>query len=264
MIIPIIPLVLLKVKVNLEAVMLDVSEVLFHQMAVENLKEERVTVLFGYVNTSEDRAVVGTRGLAKEEQRDRLWPLIYQGSREELSTIRQIDFLQKNKILALAVDNIKSNTDDDPAYLPPEQLWAFQFRNQVIAGVRQGAVAGPFLFNLAINDIIRRTVDQCPADIVLAPPGCPLTDLEYAVDVVIFAESTAKLQHVVNFVSKFVAAYGLRLRPDKCKEMWISLRPQMRIGVDVQLVELVDEFCYPRCMLKNNGSYEKDIQQRNL
>ncbi|KAK6735310.1 hypothetical protein RB195_018482 [Necator americanus] len=69
---------------------------------------------------------------------------------------------------------------------------------EVVTGVRQGAVAGPFLFNFAIDDIMRRTVDQCPADIVLAPSGCLLTDLEYADDVVIFAESSTKLQHVVN------------------------------------------------------------------
>ncbi|KAK6735765.1 hypothetical protein RB195_018791 [Necator americanus] len=77
---------------------------------------------------------------------------------------------------------------------------------EVVTGVRQGAVAGPFLFNFAIDDIMRRTVDQCPADIVLAPSGCPLTDLEYADDVVIFAESSTKLQHVVNLVSKLAAA----------------------------------------------------------
>ncbi|KAK6742050.1 hypothetical protein RB195_009738 [Necator americanus] len=109
---------------------------------------------------------------------------------------------------------------------------------------------------------MRRTVDQCPADIVLAPLGCPLTDLEYADDVVIFAESSTKLQHVVNLVSKLTAAYGLRLRPDKCKQMWISSRPRTGIRVDGQPIELVDEFCYLGCMLKNNGSYERDVQQR--
>ncbi|KAK6749175.1 hypothetical protein RB195_001651 [Necator americanus] len=44
---------------------------------------------------------------------------------------------------------------------------------EVVTGARQRAVAGPFLFNFAIDDIMRRTVDQCPADIVLAPSGCP-------------------------------------------------------------------------------------------
>ncbi|KAK6728277.1 hypothetical protein RB195_005738 [Necator americanus] len=133
---------------------------------------------------------------------------------------------------------------------------------EVVTGVRQGAVAGPFLFNFAIDDIMRKTVDQCPADIVLAPSGCPLTDLKYADDVVIFAESSTKLQHVVNLVSKLAAAYGLRLRPDKCKQMWISSRPRTGIRPDEQPIELVDEFCYLGSMVKNNSGYEKDIQQR--
>ncbi|KAK6763581.1 hypothetical protein RB195_024053 [Necator americanus] len=108
---------------------------------------------------------------------------------------------------------------------------------------------------------MRRTVAQCSAAIVLALSGCPSTDLEYADDVVLFAESTTKLQHVINLVSKLTAAYGLRLRPDECKQIWFSLKPGTGIGVDRQ-PELVDEFCYLECMLKNNGSYEKDIQQR--
>ncbi|KAK6744228.1 hypothetical protein RB195_011123 [Necator americanus] len=133
---------------------------------------------------------------------------------------------------------------------------------EVVTGVRQGAVAGPFLFNFAIDDIMRKTVGQGPADIVLAPSGCPLTDLEYADDVVISAESSTKLQHVVNLVSKLAAAYRLRLRPDKCKQMWISSRPRAGIKVDIQPIELVDELCYPGCTLKKNGSYERDVQQR--
>ncbi|KAK6760288.1 hypothetical protein RB195_021678 [Necator americanus] len=95
----------------------------------------------------------------------------------------------------------------------------------------------------------------------LAPSGCELKDLEYADDVVIFAESSTKLQHVVNLVSKPAAAYGLRLHPDKCKQIWISSRPQTGIKVDGQPIELVAKFCYLGCTLKNNGSYEIDIQQ---
>ncbi|KAK6750304.1 hypothetical protein RB195_002340 [Necator americanus] len=134
--------------------------------------------------------------------------------------------------------------------------------NTVVTGIRQRVVAGPFLFNFAIDDIMRRTVDQCPADIILAPSGHPLSDLEYADDFVIFAESGTKLQHVVILVLKLAAAYVLRLRPDKCEHMWISSRPRTGISVDGQPIELVDEFCYLGSTLKNNGSYERDVQQR--
>ncbi|KAK6763046.1 hypothetical protein RB195_023663 [Necator americanus] len=98
---------------------------------------------------------------------------------------------------------------------------------EVVTGVRQGAVAGAFLSNFAIYDIMRRTVDHCPADIILT-----------------------------------VLAYGLRLRPDKSKQMWISSRPRAEVRVDGQPIELVDEFCYLGCTLKNDGSHERDVQQR--
>ncbi|KAK6763077.1 hypothetical protein RB195_023691 [Necator americanus] len=81
---------------------------------------------------------------------------------------------------------------------------------EMVTEVRQGAVATPFLFNFAIDNIMPRTVDHCPADIILAPSERSLTDLEYAGDVVMFAETSTKLQHVVNFVSKLAVAYGLR------------------------------------------------------
>ncbi|KAK6731323.1 hypothetical protein RB195_007659 [Necator americanus] len=70
---------------------------------------------------------------------------------------------------------------------------------------------------------------QCPADTVIAPTGPPLTDLEYADDVVIFAESSTKLQHVVNLASKLAASYGLRLRPDKRKQAHIHLIVLLRV-----------------------------------
>ncbi|KAK6743730.1 hypothetical protein RB195_010806 [Necator americanus] len=44
--------------------------------------------------------------------------------------------------------------------------------------------------------------------------------------------------------------------------MWVSSRPRTGIRVGGQLIELVDEFGYLACTLRNNGSYEKDIKQR--
>ncbi|KAK6765046.1 hypothetical protein RB195_025108 [Necator americanus] len=97
---------------------------------------------------------------------------------------------------------------------------------EVVTGVRRGAVAGPFLFNIAIDDIMQGTVDHCPADIVLALSGHPLINLEYADDVVIFAERSTKVQNVGNLVSRLSADYRLSLRPYKCEQMWELKRKQ--------------------------------------
>ncbi|KAK6745512.1 hypothetical protein RB195_011935 [Necator americanus] len=99
--------------------------------------------------------------------------------------------------------------------------------------VRQRAVAVLFLFNFAVDEIIRRAVEQCSADVILAPSARPLVDLEYADDVVIFASSSAKLQHVVNLVLKLAAAHGLLFRSDKCKQILVSSRLSTGISVDI-------------------------------
>ncbi|KAK6752233.1 hypothetical protein RB195_003573 [Necator americanus] len=61
--------------------------------------------------------------------------------------------------------------------------------------------------------------------------GRSFIDLECADDVAIFAQSSTKLRHVVSLVLKLAAAYGLRLRPDKCKQLWISSRTRKEIGM---------------------------------
>ncbi|KAK6731812.1 hypothetical protein RB195_007958 [Necator americanus] len=78
---------------------------------------------------------------------------------------------------------------------------------------------------------MRGTVEHCSAYAILAPSARPLADLEYADNIVIFASNIAKLQ-LVNLVSKLAAAYGHGMQAD--------------VG----------------CKLKNDDSYDKDIQQR--
>ncbi|KAK6760589.1 hypothetical protein RB195_021885 [Necator americanus] len=114
---------------------------------------------------------------------------------------------------------------------------------KVETGVRQPAVVGPILFNVAVDDIMWRTIEQCTAVFLLAPSACPLVDLEHADDIVIFALSSVKL-HVVCLVSKLAAAYELGPRPDKCKQIWVSSRSSTRIRVDRKSVELADGLCY--------------------
>ncbi|KAK6728695.1 hypothetical protein RB195_006003 [Necator americanus] len=149
------------------------------------------------------------------------------------------------------------------AFLDFEAAFDSPHQGRLLNALRADGVPGKFV--RLLDDMNQRTTVAIRTPDVLPQLPLqthPLTDLDYADDVVIFAESSTKLQHVVNLVSKLAAAYGLRLRPDKCEQMWISSRPRTGIRVDGQPIELVDELCYLGCTLKNNGSCDRDVQQR--
>ncbi|KAK6763900.1 hypothetical protein RB195_024292 [Necator americanus] len=92
---------------------------------------------------------------------------------------------------------------------------------EVVTGVRQGAMAEYFLFNFIIDTHV--TVSS--------------TGLEYADDVVISAESSTKLQNVINLVSKLAAAYGLRLRPEKYKQMKVEVALLVKAIIENDLLK---------------------------
>ena len=102
----------------------------------------------------------------------------------------------------------------------------------VATGVRQGSVCGPILFNYCIDDIFRRVADEFPPEVVLYPSDRGLIDLEYADDAVILTTSETTLQAVCSRIEELSAAYGLRLRPEKCKVLPVqcSLAHGPRIG----------------------------------
>ncbi|KAK6763576.1 hypothetical protein RB195_024048 [Necator americanus] len=94
---------------------------------------------------------------------------------------------------------------------------------------------------------------QISADIILASSGRPLTDLECADHAVIVAESMLSTLcqswlQPMDYVYALINASRRGLPRD----------PERESG----LVELVDELCYLGFMMKNNGSYERDVQQR--
>ncbi|KAK6761563.1 hypothetical protein RB195_022581 [Necator americanus] len=151
--------------------------------------------------------------------------------------------------MRLRLSTVHSSSDGlAPSVRPLVDLIVDEYNNNVVTFASSSAK-----FQYVVNFVSLAAAYGMGLRSDKSPSGRPLTDLEYADDVVIFEESSTELQHVVNLVSKLAAAYGLRLRPDKCKQMWVSLRPRTGISVDGQLIDLVDEFCKMGCTLKNNG-----------
>jgi exonuclease III len=135
-------------------------------------------------------------------------------------------------------------------------------RFQVRTGVRQGSVAGPLLFNYAVDDVMRRTAELHPSAIRLHPTSRTVMDLEYADDIAVLAESPEELQRIVTTISQLAASYGLRLRPEKCKQLWTNIKPDTGVSVDGEKIELVPEFCYLGSVISGNGDLTRDVTQR--
>uniref|UniRef100_A0A914WEJ2 Reverse transcriptase domain-containing protein n=1 Tax=Plectus sambesii TaxID=2011161 RepID=A0A914WEJ2_9BILA len=132
----------------------------------------------------------------------------------------------------------------------------------VQTGVCQGSVAGPIMFNYVIDNILHRATEGVTDGILLWPSDKILCDLEYADDIVLFAQNTPELQRLIDRIVTFSDAYGLKLRPDKCKQLSVSATPAQPLHIYGEPLEIVDSFCYLGSVVTNTGSFEADIKQR--
>jgi hypothetical protein len=134
----------------------------------------------------------------------------------------------------------------------------------VSAGVRQGAIGSPVLFNFAIDWVMQKSVERCRAEgksIGISLGDQQITDLDYADDIVLFSEKNSDLQAFVDKVSFFGNMVGLKINPDKSKTMSFCSAPP-DITIDGVRLEKVDHFRYLGSLITVDGTSEKDIECR--
>ncbi|TNN07625.1 Retrovirus-related Pol polyprotein from type-2 retrotransposable element R2DM, partial [Schistosoma japonicum] len=131
------------------------------------------------------------------------------------------------------------------------------------SGVRQGCPPSPFLFNFVIDmllDITMSSSDFLGVDLL---PGAPLTDLEYADDIVLFGEDADKMQSLLTTLSNNASMFGMRFSPLKCKMLlqdWVASAPELVIGSEV--VQRVDHFTYLGSLISADGLVTDEISAR--
>ncbi|KAK6765773.1 hypothetical protein RB195_025595 [Necator americanus] len=111
----------------------------------------------------------------------------------------------------------------------------------VLCGVRQGRRQHP-----SCSSSLRRTVDQCFANVALELLVCLFTILENSYDIVTLPECTMELLYIVNLAWKLTAAFGFFVMTSESG----GGSPR---GLQSEFLS---------CILKNNCSYKSDIQQR--
>ena len=112
---------------------------------------------------------------------------------------------------------------------------------QIAKGVRQGCVLSPCLFDLYAEYIMRNAgLDEAQAGIKIA--GRNISNLRYADDTTLMAESEEELKSLLMKVKEESEKVGLKLNIQKTKTMVSG--PIILWEIDVETVETVAEFIF--------------------
>ena len=110
---------------------------------------------------------------------------------------------------------------------------------EVIAGVPQGGVISPTLFNVHVNDI-----EDC------IPWGIPVSTCKYADDCtlyeLVFKDSVSQMQDAVTHLERWAVQNKMELNAKKTKDMWITFKKSCPIPAPINIgpteLERVSEF----------------------
>ena len=129
-------------------------------------------------------------------------------------------------------------------------------------GTRQGCVLSPYLFNL-FTELIFRVIENDDDGVSIG--GRRISNLRYADDTGITAESERELQILANRVNEEGKHFGMKMNIKKTKTMVISRKvetPKVNITLDGQPVEQVERFVYLGQLITENGKCDEEIKRR--
>ena len=149
-----------------------------------------------------------------------------------------------------------------------EQTASIQFGDtfsetfKVKRGVRQGCVLSPKLFNLYTEGIFAESEEL--KGIVVG--GRNITNLRFADDTLLMAESEEELQIIVDAVREESLEHGLRMNVKKTKTMVIrrNIKDGCKVSIKVEGRELeqVERYTYLGQQITEDGRSDKEIRRR--
>ena len=134
----------------------------------------------------------------------------------------------------------------------------------ISSGVRQGCVLAANLFNTATDRILNITTQALTLGVNYDDSGQLITDLDYADDIVIFADLLDTLKDALFLFNEQSKKLGLHVNWSKTKlqsfSPWMPTPPSTLIGA--QPVTTTDNFIYLGSTIASNNSSFNDVNRR--
>jgi hypothetical protein len=130
----------------------------------------------------------------------------------------------------------------------------------VLTGVKQGALLSPTLFIIVLDFVLRAAMSGCRG--VWIDGSTHLTDLDYADDAALMAESVEDMQDMIDSLEDAAAAVGLVLSAEKTKTMRSPELPEDPVMLQGQPLEDVNSFVYLGSTITINGDASGDVMAR--
>ena len=128
-------------------------------------------------------------------------------------------------------------------------------------GVIQGCPLSPHLFNIYLEWVIKMALDDVEGGVEIG--GIRITNLRYADDIVIIAETIEDLISMIERIEVQCNRYKMKINTEKTKSMKIGRHTEvidLRIGDNT--IEQVDKFKYLGVNFTSQGGTEKIVQER--
>ena len=128
-------------------------------------------------------------------------------------------------------------------------------------GVRQGCILSPCLFNIYTEYLIREALEDGEG---ININGQHITNIIYADDTIILAESEQQLQHMIEKLDVTCEQYGMAMNAKKTKTMIVekTLEKQCEVNVKGQRLTQVKQYKYMGTTIEHTGQCKTEVAQR--
>ena len=132
---------------------------------------------------------------------------------------------------------------------------------EVKSGVLQGGILSPLMFILVVDYVMRKVLQGMNYGIQWKGDQ-RLSDLEFADDIVLMAQTIAEMQEMIDKLVAEGKKVGLVINRRKTVIMKIQSDDQMNCIIDGEILPSSDSFKYLGTIIKDNGSLDKEFKER--